>query len=86
MLRAVINNAYQMIQENPGVVTTMEDAMHGLEDGDHVTFKEIKGMAALNDRTCSVKGIEYIQINFSLIYKRHSGVDYYSIQINGKNF
>ena len=50
-----------MIQENPGVVTTMEDAMHGLEDGDYVTFKEIKGMTALNDKTCSVKGRKYVQ-------------------------
>ena len=72
-----------MIQENPGVVTTMEDAMHGLEDGDHVTFKEIKGMTALNEKTCLVKGRKYIQINFPLIYERHS-LDCCSIQINGK--
>ena len=34
----------------------MEDAMHGLEDGDHVTFKEINGMTQLNGKTCQVKG------------------------------
>lgn len=32
-----------------GDVTTLENAMHGLEDGDHVTFSELKGMAALNN-------------------------------------
>ncbi|KAF5286697.1 hypothetical protein FQA39_LY16180 [Lamprigera yunnana] len=32
-----------------GVVTCIEDARHGLEDGDHVTFSEIQGMTELNN-------------------------------------
>ena len=35
-------------QEKEGVVTCLEDTRHGLEDGDCVTFSEIKGMAELN--------------------------------------
>ncbi|KAK5640453.1 hypothetical protein RI129_011264 [Pyrocoelia pectoralis] len=31
-----------------GVVTCIEDARHGLEDGDYVTFSEIQGMTELN--------------------------------------
>lgn len=31
-----------------GVVTCLEEARHGLEDGDFVTFKEVKGMSELN--------------------------------------
>eukprot|EP00960_Hanusia_phi_P025110 738341-Hanusia_phi.AAC.4 len=34
--------------ENPGVVTTLDEARHGLESGDYVTFTEIQGMAELN--------------------------------------
>lgn len=30
------------------VVTCVEDARHGLEDGDYVIFKEVKGMEGLN--------------------------------------
>ena len=32
----------------PGVVTTLEGARHGLEDGDYVTFEEVEGMNELN--------------------------------------
>ena len=31
-----------------GDVTMLEDAKHGLEDGDHVRFTEVKGMDAIN--------------------------------------
>lgn len=31
------------------VVTTLEENRHGLEDGDHVTFSEVRGMPGLND-------------------------------------
>ncbi len=31
-----------------GDVTTLENALHGLEDGDYVTFSEVKGMTELN--------------------------------------
>ncbi|CAI4226473.1 unnamed protein product [Auanema sp. JU1783] len=32
-----------------GDVTTLEKTMHGLEDGDHVTFSELRGITQLND-------------------------------------
>nr|XP_022335086.1 ubiquitin-like modifier-activating enzyme 6 [Crassostrea virginica] len=40
---------------NPGVVTCFKNRVHGLESGDHVTFREINGMTALNGQTCPVK-------------------------------
>ena len=36
------------LQENPGMVTTLDEARHGLETGDYVTFTEVQGMEALN--------------------------------------
>ena len=41
------------------IVTTLDETRHGLEDGDHVTFSEIKGMTQLNGcepRKIQVKG------------------------------
>lgn len=38
-------------QRPNGVVTTLEGALHGLSDGDYVTFDEIEGMTELNDST-----------------------------------
>ncbi|VDM67353.1 unnamed protein product, partial [Strongylus vulgaris] len=38
----------EYIDAETGDVTTLENQMHGLEDGDHVTFTEIKGMTELN--------------------------------------
>lgn len=35
-------------RECEGVVTCLEETRHGLEDGDFVTFREIKGMVELN--------------------------------------
>nr|BEH82873.1 ubiquitin/FAT10-activating enzyme [Halocynthia roretzi] len=34
----------------PGVVTCLENRMHGLKDGDSVTFKEVSGMTELNNQ------------------------------------
>lgn len=31
-----------------GLVTTLDETRHGLEDGDHITFSEIEGMTELN--------------------------------------
>ena len=45
-----------LLQANPGVVTTLDNRMHGLQTGDKVTFKEIVGMTALNDSVHTVKG------------------------------
>lgn len=35
--------------DKDGVVTTLDETRHGLEDGDFVTFAEIAGMSQLND-------------------------------------
>ncbi|CAG8481622.1 2631_t:CDS:10 [Diversispora eburnea] len=36
-------------KEEDGIVTCLDDTRHGLEDGEYVTFTEIKGMEELND-------------------------------------
>ncbi|VDN08050.1 unnamed protein product [Thelazia callipaeda] len=36
------------IDAETGDVTTLDNVFHGLEDGDHVTFSEVKGMTELN--------------------------------------
>ncbi|WVQ72739.1 hypothetical protein IAR50_002299 [Cryptococcus sp. DSM 104548] len=46
-------------QDEEGIVTCLDETRHGLEDGDFVTFSEVKGMEALNGaepRKVSVKG------------------------------
>ncbi|GJJ07325.1 hypothetical protein Clacol_001526 [Clathrus columnatus] len=46
-------------QDEEGLVTCVDETRHGLEDGDYVTFTEIKGTEALNGcepRKISVKG------------------------------
>ena len=45
-----------MSQANPGVVTTLDNRMHGLQTGDEVTFKEIVGMTVLNGSEQPVTG------------------------------
>ncbi len=35
-------------QDNPGVVTCLDEARHGFESGDYVTFTEVQGMTELN--------------------------------------
>ncbi|EEB05828.2 ubiquitin activating enzyme E1 [Schizosaccharomyces japonicus yFS275] len=45
--------------DETGLVTTLEETRHGLEDGDYVRFSEVKGMDALNQSQplkVSVKG------------------------------
>lgn len=52
--------------DEEGIATTLDETRHGLEDGDFVTFSEVKGMDKLNGaepRKISVKG-EY---TFSVI-------------------
>ena len=46
-------------QADPGVVTTLENILHGFESGEHVVFKEVKGMEELNGRQCQVTGTLY---------------------------
>ncbi|KZT19301.1 ubiquitin activating enzyme [Neolentinus lepideus HHB14362 ss-1] len=46
-------------KDNEGLVTTLDETRHGLEDGDFVTFTEVQGMDELNGcepRKVSVKG------------------------------
>lgn len=35
-------------QDNPGVVTCLDEARHGFESGDFVSFSEVQGMVELN--------------------------------------
>lgn len=37
------------VQDTEGVVTCLDETRHGLEDGDFVTFTEVKGMDGLNN-------------------------------------
>lgn len=46
-------------KDGEGLVTTLDETRHGLEDGDYVTFSEVEGMTELNDiepRRVTVKG------------------------------
>lgn len=46
-------------QDQEGLVMTLDETRHGLEDGDYVTFAEVQGMTELNDiepRRVTVKG------------------------------
>lgn len=46
-------------QDNEGLVTTIDEKRHGLQDGDFVTFSEVQGMTELNGiepRRVTVKG------------------------------
>lgn len=46
-------------KDEGGLVTCLDEARHGLEDGDFVTFTEVQGMTELNGckpRKVSVKG------------------------------
>ncbi|KAH3830157.1 hypothetical protein DPMN_103395 [Dreissena polymorpha] len=40
---------------SPGLVTTLEQRLHGFETDDVVTFKEVGGMTALNGKQCNIK-------------------------------
>ncbi|XP_036389161.1 ubiquitin-like modifier-activating enzyme 1 [Megalops cyprinoides] len=35
---------------NPGIVTCTDEQRHGFEDGEHVTFSDLRGMTELNNR------------------------------------
>ncbi|CCF48756.1 hypothetical protein NDA11_005592 [Ustilago hordei] len=46
-------------EDEEGLVTTLDETRHGLQDGDYVTFAEVEGMEALNNsqpRKITVKG------------------------------
>lgn len=48
-LGVIYSNAHSwFLQDNPGVVTCLDEARHGFESGDYVTFTEVQGMTELN--------------------------------------
>ncbi|TIC19990.1 ubiquitin-activating enzyme E1 [Wallemia mellicola] len=56
---AITGMIAEIEKDKEGLVTCLDDTRHGLEDGDYVTFSEIKGMEELNGcepRKVSVKG------------------------------
>ncbi|GAB1603006.1 ubiquitin-like modifier-activating enzyme 6 [Argonauta hians] len=42
-------------KDNPGVVSCLENTRHNLQTDEKITFKEVKGMTALNGEVCTVK-------------------------------
>ncbi|CAG8774130.1 16613_t:CDS:2, partial [Racocetra fulgida] len=48
-----------------GIVTCLDESRHGLEDGEYVTFTEIKGMEELND--CEPRKIKVL-VHFNNLY------------------
>ncbi|VDK76106.1 unnamed protein product [Gongylonema pulchrum] len=57
----IVRVLIEHVDAETGDVATLENVMHGFEDGDHVTFSEIKGMTELN-------GIEPIKITVKSKY------------------
>ncbi|CAD5225283.1 unnamed protein product [Bursaphelenchus okinawaensis] len=51
----------EYVDRNTGNVMTLEENFHGFEDGDYVTFSEIKGMAELNN--CEPRKITVVKPN-----------------------
>ena len=45
------------LQDNPGVVTCMDNQPHGLQTGQSVVFREVNGMVELNSSVRPVSGI-----------------------------
>ena len=41
-------SASSLGQDTAGVVTCLDEARHGFESGDHVTFTEVQGTTELN--------------------------------------
>lgn len=61
------------LQDHPGVVTCLDEARHGFESGDFVTFTEIQGMTELNG--CQPVEIKVLgKICFSFNYKTCFGL------------
>lgn len=42
-------------KDNPGMILTLDNQMHGLEDGDRIEFREVVGMTSLNGTSQPVK-------------------------------
>ena len=55
------------MKDAEGLVTTLDETRHGLEDGDYVTFSEVQGMTELNGcppRKITVKGTRFDHVEF----------------------
>lgn len=53
-------------------MTTLDDSRHGLEDGDFVTFTEVKGMDGFNEsepRKVTVKGVKLMSNFLECFYR-----------------
>jgi len=61
-------------QSTEGMVTTLDETRHGLEDGDYVTFSEVAGMDELNacePKKITVKGPYTFTIGDTSSYKQY---------------
>eukprot|EP00118_Oscarella_pearsei_P003042 m.12690 g.12690 ORF g.12690 m.12690 type:complete len:1013 (+) comp24236_c0_seq1:876-3914(+) len=45
----------KITKAGPGIVTALENKMHGFQTGDHVKFREVKGMTQLNETAHEIK-------------------------------
>ena len=73
--------------DSPGLVTVLDEGRHGLEDGDYVTFAEVKGMEALNGseaRPVTVKGPYTFTIEDTTGYSKDTATGGYVHQVKQK--
>ena len=55
-LGPLVSNTIFEFQGNPGVVTCLDNRMHGFESGDIINFREVSGMTQLNDQQVKING------------------------------
>ena len=46
------------------MITTLANHLHGFESGDHVSFREVQGMVALNGTTHRIEGNLFCWLNW----------------------
>lgn len=56
--QSLSNMVASVTKEVEGVVTCLDEARHGMEDGDYVTFSEVQGMVELNG--CQARKIKVL--------------------------
>lgn len=63
---AKLTSAVYNLQSLEGVVATVDETKHGLEDGDYVTFSEVQGMVELNGcKPIKIKVLGMCSIHFA---------------------
>lgn len=62
---------FLFLQDNQGVVTCLDEARHGFESGDYVTFTEVQGMTELNG--CQPVEIKVLGKTFFYLKKKGFG-------------